>query len=181
MLDQAGWKASADGMRFKDGVPRKIQLWSTSETAYKRIAEIVQAQLRNIGFAVDVTLFDSASMKDALRIGDYQMAVSHYDWDNADILSWFFSGENIPHPNSTRWDDPRSEELRKNAENTARNWQERVTKFKAYHENLLENFIVVPLHEYEKTIAINSGRIVLPEKLRTTALGSVTLLDAKWQ
>lgn len=181
LLDQAGWKAGADGMRVKDGIPLKIQLWSTSETAYKRIAEIVQAQLRNIGFAVDVTLFDSASMKDALRKGDYQMAVSHYDWDNADILSWFFSGENIPHPNSTRWDDPRSEELRKDAENTARNWQERVAKFKTYHENLLENFVFVPLHEFEKTIAINSGRIVLPEKLRTTALGSVTLLDAKWQ
>lgn len=181
LLDQAGWKAGSDGTRSKDGAPLKIKLWASSETAYKRIAEIVQAQLREVGFVIDVTLFDSASLKDALRKGDYHLAVSHYDWDNADILGWFFSAENIPHPNSTRWNNPRSEELRKDAENNARNSQERIEKFIAYHENLLENFVFVPLHEYEKTVAVNRSRLFLPEKIRSTAIGNVTLLDAKWQ
>lgn len=180
ILNEAGWIVGADGVRSKAGTALKIQLWSTSETAYKRIAEIVQAQLKDIGFAVDVTLYDSASMRDALRQGKHHLVVSHYDWDNADILDWFFSAKNIPHPNSTRWNDPRSEALRKEAEAGARNWRERVSKYTAYHENLLENFVFVPLHEFEKAVAINRSRLTVPEKIRETTIGSVTLLDTKW-
>lgn len=180
LLDEAGWKPGADGVRSKDGTPLKIQLWSSSETAYKRMAEIIQAQLRAVGFVVDITLYDSASLRDALRRGEHQLVVSHYDWDNADILAWFFSAQNIPHPNSTRWDDPQSEKLREDAESGARNWNERVAKYTKYHENLLQNFVFVPLHEFEKINAINR-RLVLPPNIREVAIGSMTLLDAKWQ
>ncbi|KQU86329.1 4-phytase [Ensifer sp. Root31] len=181
LLDQAGWKPGADGIRSKDGAALKIKLWSTSETAYKRIAEIVQAQLRDVGFFVDITLYDSASLRDALRQGEYDLVVSHYDWDNADILSWFFSAKNIPHPNSTRWNNPVSEQLREDAENGSRNWRERVAKYTKYQENLLQNFVYVPLHEFEKTIAVNSSRLVVPKEIREVTLGSATLLDTVWQ
>lgn len=181
LLDQAGWLLGSDGIRTKNGQPLKVRLWSASETAYKRMAEIVQAQLKPVGVIAEVALFDSASLRDALRKGDHQLVISHYDWDNADILDWCFSAKNIPHPNSSRWDNPRSEKLREDAMSGARNWRERVAKYKEYHENLLENFVFVPLHEFEKTVAVNRSRLAIPERIRETTVGSATLLDTRWQ
>lgn len=179
LLDQAGWKAGADGIRVKDGVPLRVKLGASSETAYKRMAEIIQSQLKNVGMAADVNLYDMASLRDARTRGEHQLAVAHYDWDNADILSWFFAARNIPTPNASRWKDPKSEQLLSDAETHARNWQERIAKFRAYHENLLGNFVFVPLHEFEKTISVNQSRLVLPEKIRESAIGNATFLDAK--
>lgn len=177
LLDDMGWVVGQNGIRAKAGVPLKVQLWASSETAFKRIAEIIQAQLKEVGFEVAVTLFDSASLSDALGRGEHQLVVNNYDWDNADILSWFFSEKNIPRPNTSFWKDPVSEQLCSDAENGARTSQERVAKFKKYHENLLENFAFVPLHEYEKTIAFNKNSLAIPPVIPEVGLGSVTLLD----
>lgn len=181
LLDQAGWILGSDGVRTKNGQQLKVRLWSASETAYKRMAEIVQAQLKPVGVIAEVALFDSASLRDALRKGDHQLVISHYDWDNADILDWCFSAKNIPHPNSSRWNSPGSEELRQDAMSGARNWRERVVKYKKYHEYLLENFVFVPLHEFDKTVAVNHSRLVIPDQIRETTIGSATLLDTRWR
>ena len=34
-----------------------------------------------------------------------------YDWNNADILDWFFSGERLGYPNISMWKDAKSDEL----------------------------------------------------------------------
>ncbi len=179
LLDQAGWKAGADGIRMKDGLPLLVKLGASSETVYKRMAEIVQSQLKNIGMAAEISLYDMSSLRDARSRGELDLSVSHYDWDNADILSWCYAARNIPNPNSSRWNNKNSEQLLSDAENQPRTWQERIAKYKAYHENLLENFVFVPLHEFEKTISVNQSRLSLPDHIREVTIGSITFLDAK--
>ncbi|WP_036265153.1 ABC transporter substrate-binding protein, partial [Mesorhizobium sp. NBIMC_P2-C2] len=93
LLDKAGWLRGGDGIRAKDGKPLKIKLTAQSETAFKRTAEIVQAQLKAVGMDVEIVIFDSTTVVDQLKKGLHQLAVRHYDWNNADILDWFYSAK----------------------------------------------------------------------------------------
>lgn len=164
LLDKAGWARGSDGVRAKDGKPLKVQLSTQSETAFRRTAEIVQAQLKALGMVAEIVTFDSTTIRDQFRKGEHQLAVSHYDWNNADILDWFYSAKNIPYPNSTMWNDPRSEELHDVAMLQSRTWDERVANFKKYQEYLLSQFVFVPLHEPVLNVAYNSTRLTLRDK-----------------
>ena len=48
----------ANGVREKDGKPLKVSLWAQSDTAFKRLAEVVQAQLKAVGIEAEITIFD---------------------------------------------------------------------------------------------------------------------------
>ncbi|WP_419781205.1 ABC transporter substrate-binding protein [Maridesulfovibrio sp.] len=75
LLEQAGWKdADGDGIREKNGKPLKVKLVTYPErAALPPTAEVMQAQLREVGFDVElvVTQVDAAQ---ALRSkGDFDM------------------------------------------------------------------------------------------------------------
>jgi peptide/nickel transport system substrate-binding protein len=53
LLDEAGWKKGADGMRSKDGKPLLIEHYVFYQTAE---AELVQADFKKVGIASNITL-----------------------------------------------------------------------------------------------------------------------------
>ena len=53
---------------------------------------------------------------------------------DSDILDWFHSGKRLGHPKPAMWNDPASEALNEKAMKGSRNWDERVSNFRAYHE-----------------------------------------------
>lgn len=179
LLDKAGWQRGDDGIRVKDGKPLKIKLTAQSETAIKRTAEIVQAQLKAIGMVVEIDIFDSTTVVDQLKKGQHQLAVRQYGWNNADILDWFFSTTNIPYPNSSGWQDEKSQELRNVAMQQSKTQDERVANFRKYQENLIGNFLFVPIHEPVQNYAFNKTMLDVPAKLRGTQLVQATAVDIK--
>ncbi len=179
VLDTAGWKRGGDGIRIKDGKPLTIKLTAQSETSFKRTAEVVQAQLKAIGMDVEIVIFDNTSVVDQLKKGEHQLAVRHYDWNNADILDWFFSTTNIPYPNSTGWQGEKSQELRDIAMQQSRTPEERVVNFRKYQENLIANFLFAPIHEPVQNYAFNKTLLDVPEKLRGTQLVQASIVDIK--
>ena len=179
LLDKAGWLRGGDGIRAKDGKPLKIKLTAQSETAFKRTAEIVQAQLKAVGMDVEIVIFDSTTVVDQLKKGLHQLAVRHYDWNNADILDWFYSAKNIPYPNSSGWQDEKSQELHDIAMQQSKTPEERVVNFRKYHENLVGNFLFAPIHEPVQNYAFNKTLLDVPEKLRGTQLVQATVVDIK--
>lgn len=179
ILDKAGWQRGSDGVRTKDGKPLKIKLTAQSETSFKRTAEVVQAQLKAIGMDVEIVIFDNTSVVDQLKKGEHQLAVRHYDWNNADILDWFFSTTNIPYPNSTAWQDEKSQALRDIAMTQSKTPEERVVNFRKYQENLIANFLFAPIHEPVQNYAFNKTLLDVPEKLRGTQLVQATVVDIK--
>lgn len=100
MFDEAGWKMGANGIREKDGKPLTVKLWTQSDTEFKRLTEAVQAQLKAVGMNAEITVFDSSAIKDQYKkLTEHQLAVRSYNWNNADIIEWFFSGERLGYPN----------------------------------------------------------------------------------
>lgn len=64
LLDEAGWRRGADGMRSKDGQPLVLKHYSPRARYYKdaQISEAFQASMRGIGVRVDLQIIEWAIM-----------------------------------------------------------------------------------------------------------------------
>lgn len=63
LLDDAGWKAGADGIRVKDGVKASLTYQTTSGDKLRELAQqVIQEQLKDIGIALEIKNIPSASL-----------------------------------------------------------------------------------------------------------------------
>lgn len=179
ILDEAGWAVGADGVREKDGRRLQVALWTQGDTEFKRVTEAVQAQLKTIGMQADIAVFDSSTIRDQYKKNEHQLAVRSYNWNNADILDWFFSGQRLGYPNVSMWNDPKSEELNKVAMEQSRTPEERIENFKAYHEYLLSQFVFAPIYQPVQSLAYNQARLKLPETVRGSQFQAQSIVDVE--
>lgn len=177
LFDEAGWKMGANGVREKDGKPLKVKLWTQSDTEFKRLTEAVQAQLKAVGMDAEISVFDSSAIRDQYKKNEHQLAVRSYNWSNADILDWFFSGQRLGYPNISMWNDPKGEELNKKAMTGSKTSAERVVNFKAYHEYILSQFPFVPIYQPMLNVAYNKDRLKVSDKMLSKGITTSSVLD----
>lgn len=176
-LDDAGWAMGGDGVRSKDGTRLSVKLWTQSDSFFRRLSEVVQAQLKAVGVEAEIVTFDSAAIRDQYKTGAHQMAVRSYLWDNADILEWFFSATRPYYPNVSMLDDPKAEALKDAAMTGAKNSAEREAVFIAYHEYINSLFAYAPIYEPVQIIGYNADRLVMPEVLRAPRFNTLGFLE----
>jgi len=176
-LDEAGWMMGEGGVRMKDGQPLKVTLWTQSDSIFRRLSEVMQAQLKAVGIEAEITTFDSSTIRDQYKTGEQQLAVRSYNWDNADIVDWFFGGDRLGYPNVSMFNDPKAEELRTAATTGAKNMEERIANFTVYHEYVLSQFPMAPIYQPVQAMAYNADRIALPETINAPAFGAAAFLD----
>lgn len=177
LLDEAGWAMGADGVRVKNGEPLKVKLFTQNDTEFKRLTQVIQAQLKDVGMDAEITVFDSSTIRDEYKKNNHQLAVRGYDWNNADILDWFFSGNRLGYPNVSMWQDTKSEELNAKAMKASTNSSERIENFREYHEYLLSQFLFVPIYQPTTNIAYNTETVSVPATIRGPRFRSQTVLD----
>jgi peptide/nickel transport system substrate-binding protein len=177
LFDEAGWKLGADGIREKDGKKLHVKLWTQSDSEFKRLTEAVQAQLKAVGMDAEITVFDSSTIRDEYKKNQHQLAVRSYNWNNADIIDWFFSGQRLGYPNISMFNDPKAEELNKKAMTESKTLEERIANFKAYHEYVLSQFPFAPIYQPVQNVGYNKTRLKLPENIRATQIESTSVLD----
>lgn len=177
LLDEAGWVMGADGVRAKDGVPLQVSLWTQSDAIFKRVTEVIQAELKAVGIGADITIIDSSTIRDQYKTGEQQLAVRSYFWDNADIVDWFFGGDRLGYPNVSMFNDPKAEELRAKAMTGSATQDERVANFTAYHEYVNSQFPYAPIYQPIASVGFNKDRLVMPEAIRGTSITGVVMLD----
>ncbi len=177
LLDEAGWTMGADGVRVKDGTPLTVSLWTQSDSMFRRLTEVVQAQLKAVGIDGQIATFDSAMIRDQYKSGEQQIAVRSYIWDNADIVDWFFGGDRLGYPNISMFDDPKAETLRSAAMTGSKSSTERIANFTAYHEYVLSQFPVAPIYQPVISVGYNTSHIKLPEVFNAPAVSATVLMD----
>lgn len=177
LLDEAGWMMGADGVRAKDGVPLTVTLWTQSDSSFRRLTEVIQAQLKAVGIGSEITTFDSSTIRDQYKTGEQQLAVRSYWWANADIVDWFFGGDRLGYPNVSMMNDPAAEALRAKAMTGSANGEERVANFKAYHEYVLGQFAMAPIYQPVQSIGYNKDRLVMPAVIRAPRINGQTMLS----
>ncbi len=176
ILDNEGWKAGGDGILAKDGKRLSLSLWSKSDSTERKIAEMIQAQLSRLGVEIEIEQFDPSSIRAEFKKGEHDLVVRSYDWDNADILEWFFNSTRIGYPNVAMWHDNESDYLMHEAMTRAKNLDERVANFKEYHEYLLSQYIWAPIVNPVNHHAINSS-VTMPSAPRFKILIGPPIMD----
>lgn len=144
-------KALLSDAGFADGL--KLELSADNSTESTRLAEVLQAQLGEVGIEVEIRLFDSASYADHLKEGKQELFIRLYSWPNADILDWFLLSTQAPWPNHSRWQDAKTDELINRAA-TLPTWDERAEGYKDVQKHLIEQAVWCPIYVPETLIAV---------------------------
>ena len=59
----------------------------------------------------------------------------------------------------------------------AKNMDERVKNFTAYHEYVLTQFPVAPIYQPVTSVGYNSDRLSLPAELNAPSVGAIAIMD----
>jgi len=92
LLDQAGWMKSGE-YRMKNG--QTLTLGYTTFTTLKTLAEAVQAQLKEVGFKVDVTAEEYPPYQQDTQAGKHNLAWTQWSGVDPGDLHKIFGSENI--------------------------------------------------------------------------------------
>jgi len=142
LLTEAGWAPGAGGMRQKDGKPLSANLYVFTEL-HERIVTPVQAQLRQVGFDLQLKRLEAAAFTSATRAGEHDARFLPMIYSSADFLYFFVSGA-IPSPNTTRWRDERTDALFQQSQTSLKE-AERVKAFQGIEQRLVGEAVVVPI------------------------------------
>jgi len=103
LLDQAGWtERNADGIRTKGGQALTVRFPVTgaqSTQAEQALFEQIQAQAREVGFDVRISLLDLGSWYAALGAHEYELVSAPYTKIGPDVLRFLYhSDATVPAP-----------------------------------------------------------------------------------
>jgi len=111
LLDEAGWKPGADGIREKDGVKLQPKVYFTQAGNTPRIAEAIQGYLRRIGVQWQLQPWDSTIAAAKMAEQDYEIwSVTVPYLSAGDLMNIYFNSKNIPTPNRMNWKDAETDE-----------------------------------------------------------------------
>lgn len=96
LLDQAGWKAGADGVREKGGVKLSLTYGTTIRKIRQDVQAVIQQQLAKVGIHVDIS-----SYEDNTYFANY--GTSPAANGQIDIMEWSDGPSNFPDPDIYYW------------------------------------------------------------------------------
>jgi peptide/nickel transport system substrate-binding protein len=145
ILDKAGWKLGADGVREKDGQKASILLYGIRNDLNSRVVEAVQSDLRKVGIEMKIQLFDATVAWGKLATQEFGAFVLSYPAVTAnEALNLFFSSRQIPTPNRMNWRDETTDALLKTS-STATDDAKRVEATAAAQRRITEASLWIPI------------------------------------
>jgi ABC-type transport system substrate-binding protein len=91
LLDEAGWKVGADGIREKDGIKLAPKVYFTANANSARVAEAIQGYLRKIGIDWRLHPWDSTIAAAKMAEQDYEIwSVTVPYLSAGDLMSIYF-------------------------------------------------------------------------------------------
>jgi peptide/nickel transport system substrate-binding protein len=159
LLDEAGWRVGANGIRFKDGQPLRAFFPSLISPD---VAVAIQAEARRVGFDIVVENVLKQRQDELLMTNQYEMAVVRWVSNDPGILRVPFHSSNIPEPgkfkfNWARVNDPALDALIEKAASAATS-ADRATLYRDLQKDIMDRAIFLPLHDQVQT-AVHSNRV----------------------
>jgi peptide/nickel transport system substrate-binding protein len=114
LLDEAGWKMGADGIREKDGMKLAPRVLYTQVAYFPRVSEAIQGYMRKIGIDWKIVGYDSTIAPAEMAKQDYELWTVTFPYISAgDLLNFYFDSKNMPAPNRMNWNDAKTDEYLK--------------------------------------------------------------------
>ncbi len=116
LLEDAGWKLGADGIREKDGEKASFTVYGIRNSDNPRISEAMQADLRKVGIDMKIQLWDATVAWGKLATQEFDAFLMSYPYVTAtEAMSLYFRSQQAPTPNRMNWKNPKTDELLKAA------------------------------------------------------------------
>jgi peptide/nickel transport system substrate-binding protein len=114
LLDEAGWKVGADGIREKDGMKLAPRVLFTQVAYFPRVSEAIQGYMRKIGIDWKIVGYDSTIAPAEMGKQDFELWTVTFPYiSSGDLLNFYFDSKNIPAPNRMNWNDAQTDEYLK--------------------------------------------------------------------
>ncbi len=154
LLDEAGWKVGADGIREKDGV--KFKITYITSTQNDEFIPIAQQNYKDIGIQLDPQTADFNALMAKLTSKDYDMAAVRSDTilDPNDAVKEFSS---TFAQNNSGYNNPNADKLIADGASTTDIEQRKQIYTKLYQE--LSNNPPVIYMNYRRSCGVFSGRL----------------------
>lgn len=94
LLSQAGW-IQKNGVLEKNGQPFTFTVYTWSNDAIKRAAQVIQGELKPLGIQVNIQNYDFGTLLSRVAAGDQQANFLGYTYSTADIEYIWFDTANI--------------------------------------------------------------------------------------
>ncbi|MFN3938816.1 MAG: ABC transporter substrate-binding protein [Gemmobacter sp.] len=112
ILEEAGWKLNAQGVREKDGVELRPLAYMFAGSTWQKLSEFVQAELLKVGIAMEIQAFDATVAWGKLATQEFDMFGMSFPYVSAgDALNLYFRSSNVPTPNRMNWIDAETDRL----------------------------------------------------------------------
>ncbi|MBV9833934.1 MAG: ABC transporter substrate-binding protein [Alphaproteobacteria bacterium] len=145
LLDEAGWKVGADGIREKDGVKLAPKVYFTQVGNFGRISEAIQGYMRKIGVDWQIQGFDSTIAFQKMSEQDYDLWTVTFPYmSSGDLLNFYFDSKNVPAPNRMNWKDAQTDEWLKLGRSSL-NDADRAKYYGMVQKRIHEQFLWIPV------------------------------------
>jgi peptide/nickel transport system substrate-binding protein len=154
LLEEAGWKMGAGGIREKDGQPLQIYYPTLLEP---ETSVALQADLKRVGIDLKVENVTKAKQDELVIANQYDVGGIRWVYNDPAVLRIPFDSGNIPEPgkfkfNWMRW---KNEELDKTliAAGVASSPEERLKLYADAQKMIMDAAVFLPIHDQIQTIA----------------------------
>jgi len=118
ILEENGYVLNADGVYAKDGVPLEFTLMVEPNQVMQRAAEIVQAQLADVGIKVNIAITENTAIREATVNGTHQFIWWTYGLIDPSIYTYIFHSSRMGASNRNRVVDPALDAMLDTADQT---------------------------------------------------------------
>jgi peptide/nickel transport system substrate-binding protein len=97
LLDEAGWKVGATGVRAKDGVPLSFTLITQAGFAIREnVSQAIQKQFKDVGVDMKVKLMDGTSISGVWFAGNFEAMLHWWQMGADPEMTLFFASDRVP-------------------------------------------------------------------------------------
>ena len=145
LLEEAGWKVGADGIREKDGVKLQPKVYYTANANSARCAEAIQGYLRKIGVDWRLNPWDSTISPVKMAEQDYEVwSVTVPYLSAGDLMNIYFDSANVPTPNRMNWKDEETDAWLKQGR-SALNPADRTKSYGLVQQKVMREHLWMPI------------------------------------
>ena len=154
VLDEAGWRPGADGIREKAGQKLSLNFLIIGRTRDKAMAESIQASLRDVGIDIQINALERAAFRSQVSQNRYDINFMWFSYGDPDVLRTLFYSANVNAFNRARYQVPQVDRMLEEAAATI-DRAKRVDLYAQIQHRVLSDAVVVPLVD---TITYNAKR-----------------------
>jgi peptide/nickel transport system substrate-binding protein len=175
ILDAAGWKAGADGIREKDGQKLSIDFPIISRPNDKAMAESIQASLHDVGIDLKVNPLERAAAREMVQQNKYDVGFMWFSYGDPDVLRTIFYSKNVDAFNRAKYQVPEVDKMLEDAAATI-DTTKRSDLYAKIQQRVLKDAVVVPLVD---TITHNAKRAEVQGDVLDALASYVYLYDVQ--